>query len=61
MRITTATLAATLLLAGCGSALPGYPAPPPLPAERIPLPPVSEDSLVLAPWRLGLRRRFLPL
>ncbi len=42
------------LLAGCVSpavepaGLP-YPAPPPMPAETIPMPPVSEDALIWQP------------
>ena len=44
-----AALAATLLMAGCGAAVPTYPTAPPLPAERIPLPPVSEAPLIWHP------------
>ena len=44
-------LTASLLLAGCSPArVDAYPVPPPLPAEQIPLPPVSDDALV---WRPG--------
>ncbi len=50
MKLAVCGLTTVLLLAGCGSSLPGYPAPPVLPAESIPLPPVSEDPLV---WRPG--------
>ena len=50
MTPATAALAMPLLLAGCGSAIPAYPVPPPLPAETIPLPPVSEQPLI---WRPG--------
>ena len=50
MKPAIAALALTLLAAGCGSSLPAYPVPPPLPAESIPLPPVSEDELI---WRPG--------
>ena len=44
-----AALATAILLAGCGSTLPSYPVAPPLPAESIPLPPVSEDALIWHP------------
>ena len=50
MKVAAAGLAATLLLAACGSSPPSYPVPPPLPAEMIPLPPVSEEALI---WRPG--------
>ena len=50
MRVLAAGLAASLMLAGCGSTLPSYPVPPVLPPETIPLPPVSEAPLI---WRPG--------
>ncbi len=49
MKLAAASLAASLLLAACGSSSPGYPVPPPLPAESIPLPPVSEEELIWHP------------
>ena len=50
MRMSVPWLAGALLLAGCGSQLPTAPSAPPLPAETIPLPPVSEAPMV---WRPG--------
>jgi hypothetical protein len=49
MKMFVPGLATVLLLAGCGSQLPSYPVAPPLPAETIPLPPVSEEQLIWHP------------
>ena len=49
MKPASIALVGALLLAGCGSQL-AYPVPPELPAENIPLPPVSEQRLI---WRPG--------
>lgn len=50
-------LAGLTLLAGCAPPMQtaAYPAPPPLPAEVLPLPPVSEAPLVWQPgdWSFG--------
>ncbi len=48
MRVTL-VLAAVLGLGGCTAWAPGFPAPPPLPAETIPLPPVSDQALIWQP------------
>ncbi len=51
MKLTLPIVASVALLAGCVPvAGPAYPAPPPLPAEVLPLLPVSEAPLV---WRPG--------
>jgi hypothetical protein len=50
MKILVPALAGALLVAGCVVQQPSYPAPPPLPAEVIPLPPVSDAPLT---WRPG--------
>ncbi len=42
-------LTTSILLAGCTAQVPDYPMPPPLPAETIPLPPVSEEQLIWHP------------
>lgn len=48
MKLPVIALAAALLLAGCvGPAQ--FPVPPPLPAEIIPLPPVSEAAIIWQP------------
>ena len=48
MRLVVPVLAA-LVLAACTAQAPGPPMPPALPAETIPLPPVSEQSLTWQP------------
>ena len=63
MRFATIGLAATLLLAGCGSQLPSAPTAPPLPPETVPLPPVSEAPLIWHPgdWLyIGGSYRYQP-
>jgi hypothetical protein len=45
MKMTVPALVGALLLAGCATNGPAYPVLPPLPAETIPLPPVSETQL----------------
>ena len=51
MKILVPALAGALLVAGCVVQQPlGYTAPPPLPAEVVPLPPVSDMPLT---WRPG--------
>jgi hypothetical protein len=51
VKLTLPALASLALLAGCVQAAvaPAYPTPPPLPAEVLPLPPVSETPLVWEP------------
>ena len=51
LKLTLPALAGAILLAGCAAppAPPGYPVPPPLPAEILPLPPVSDAPLVFQP------------
>ena len=49
MRPTVPCLAIALLLAACAAPMPGVPVVPPLPAETIPLPPVSDESLTWQP------------
>ena len=49
MKLSSPALGVLLLLGGCGSSLPGTPVSPPLPAETIPLPPVSEERLIWHP------------
>jgi WXXGXW repeat (2 copies) len=53
-RLCPPALAVTLLLAGCVGvtrevAGPPYPAPPPIPTEAVPKPPVSEAPLIWQP------------
>ena len=51
MKLTLPALASLALLAGCVQAPPpAFPVPPPLPAEVLPLPPVSETQL---DWQPG--------
>ena len=47
--LRTAGFAAFLVLAGCATPAPSFPVPPPLPAETIPLPPVSSTQLIWHP------------
>ena len=48
MRMTPFGLA-TALLAGCAAPAPAFPQPPVLPAETIPLPPVSDERQIWQP------------
>lgn len=49
VRVVMSSVAAGLLLTGCAMQPRGYPVPPGLPAETIPLPPVSEEALLWQP------------
>ncbi len=49
MRLTLPALVTLLALGACAGPVPGAPTPPPLPAETIPLPPVSDQSLTWQP------------
>ncbi len=49
MRLSVASLATVLVLGACAAPPPAFPVPPPLPAETLPLPPVSEQSLIWQP------------
>ena len=49
MKIATAAMFAALMLNACSAQMPVFPTPPPLPAETMPLPPVSDTPLVWQP------------
>ncbi len=49
MKILVPALAGALLIAGCAARPPSFPVPPPLPAEVVPLPPVSDTRLIWQP------------
>ena len=49
MKIRVTALVVAVLVSACTAQIPAFPTPPPLPAETIPLPPVSDEPLVWQP------------
>lgn len=49
MRLAAPALATALFLAACAAPPPRVPVPPALPAEAVPLPPVSDQALIWQP------------